>query len=269
MRAIPESVAKAKRRSPVANPFAANDVGTVYAHGRPYHHPRTLARVRALVGNAPITRGLDVAWCTGMSTVALRDQASTVIGVDISPEMMRAAARPPGVSYLFARSEVLPFAERSFDAVTCCSGVHWFDQPRFFTELRRVLRPGGWVALYDHYFIGEMEGVPEFPAWSSALLDRYPLPPRTPQVGDPRADMPDEFEKVGEEFFGEDIEMTQDAFVDYQLSLSHCVSAVEQGTSRDDVRAWLMESTASFFAGVPARGVRFLGSVTCFRPART
>ena len=65
-------------------------------------------------------------------------------------------------------------------------GVHWFDQERFFAELRRVLAPAGWVGLYDHYFTGEMVGVPEFGAWLHEALVRYPLPPRNPQVGDPR-----------------------------------------------------------------------------------
>src|SRR5437016_3416064 len=31
------------------NPFLAGDVGPIYARGRPYHHPRSLARLRALL----------------------------------------------------------------------------------------------------------------------------------------------------------------------------------------------------------------------------
>ena len=76
----------------MGNPFAASDVGAVYSQGRPYHHPRTLARVRSQLGR--LERGLDVACGTGMSTIALRDYADTVVGVDISPAMMRAATRP-------------------------------------------------------------------------------------------------------------------------------------------------------------------------------
>ena len=86
---------------------------------------------------------------------------------------------------MLASAERLPFAGRSVDAVTCCSGVHWFDQQRFFSELRRVLRHDGWVGLYDHYFLGEMVDVPAFADWTRDALERFPLPDRNAMVGDP------------------------------------------------------------------------------------
>ena len=70
-----------------------------------------------------------------MSTVALGDLATFVVGVDASTEMLRAARRAPNCEYLLAHAEALPFPDSSFDAATCCSGVHWFDQGRFFDEL--------------------------------------------------------------------------------------------------------------------------------------
>lgn len=248
----------------IDNPFAATDVGALYARGRPYHHPRSLARVRALVGTEPVERALDVACGTGMSTAALAELANAVVGLDVSTEMLGAALRAPNVGYVLGSAERMPFPDASFDAVTCSSGVHWFDQPRFFAELRRVLHPGGWVGLYDHYFM-KMQGVHAFKDWVRDLFERYPLPPRNPQVGDPRAETPEGFELVGREFFEDPIAMTQDEFADYQLTVSHCVAAVERGTPRADVRAWLLESTAPLFAGVSTRTLEFMGSITCLR----
>jgi ubiquinone/menaquinone biosynthesis C-methylase UbiE len=246
------------------NPFAATDVGLLYARGRPYHHPRSLARVRALVGAVDVQRALDVACGTGMSTIALAEHAGRAVGLDASVAMLRAAARIDGVDYALANAERLPFPDGAFDAVTCCSGIHWFDQTRFFAELRRVLRPGGWVGLYDHYFIG-MDDTPEFRSWAKTLFERYPLPPRNPQVGDPRAETPAGFDHVATETFDDLIEMTRDEFADYQMSVSHIVAAAERGTPLAELRAWLLESTAPLFDGVVARTVRFLGSVTCLR----
>jgi ubiquinone/menaquinone biosynthesis C-methylase UbiE len=260
---IPESVARARTSNPVANPFAAPDVGAVYAHGRPYHHPRTLARIRTHVGDAPLDRALDVACGTGMSTVALREFAASVVGADISREMMRAAAQPEGVSYLLSRSEDLPVPAGVFDAVTCCSGVHWFDQPRFYAELARVLRSGGWVALYDHYFM-RVRSTPLFREWVRELFDRYPLPPRGAAVGDPALAHTAGFEVIADEAFDDDIVMTQHEFADYQLTLSHCVAAVDRGIPPAEVHAWLMDSTAPMFADGP-RTIRFLGSITVLR----
>src|SRR5262249_1622961 len=156
------------------------------------------------VGTDHVARGLDVACGTGMSTVALAEHAATVVGVDVSPEMMRSARHAPGVHYLLGSAEQLPLAAATFDAATCCSGLHWFAQPRFFGEPRRVLRPGSWVGLYDHYFVGEMVGVPAFADCLREALERYPLPARNPQVGDPSSPQPDGFEKLGDEFFADD-----------------------------------------------------------------
>lgn len=252
----------------VSNPFAAPDVGVLYDRGRPFHHPRSLERVFAMVGTEAVDCALDIACGTGMSTVALAAHASNVVGVDLSREMLRAARRATDVSYLLGGAERMPFVPGAFGAATCCSGVHWFDQHAFFAELHRVVRPGGWVALYDHYFIGEMVDVPEFGDWLLEAIRRYPLPARNPQVGDPRSLEPEGFEKIGDELFADDIEMTHAELTDYQLTISNFVDAAERGTSRAELSAWSMASTASLFAGVEARTVRFLGSITCFRRRR-
>jgi hypothetical protein len=143
--------------------------------------------------------------------------------------------------------------------------VHWFDQERFFAELRRVLRPHGWVGLYDHYFLGQMVDVPEFEAWAADAFSRYPLPQRNHQVGDPRAETPAGFEKVVDDFFTDDIDMSQNSFADYQLTISNFVAAAERGAPRAELREWLLNSTNSLFAGHETRAVRFLGSITCLR----
>jgi SAM-dependent methyltransferase len=248
-----------------ANPFAAADVGAVYERGRPYHHPRTLARVRALAGDAggSLDRVLDVACGTGMSTLALAPLAGSVVGLDLSPEMMRVAPAAPNVTYMLGRAEHLPFATGAFDAVTCSSGVHWFDQPSFFAELSRVLRPGGWIGLYDYYFMG-MPGVAGFRTWVEEHFARYPLPPRNLQVGDPRTETPDGFAVVATDLFDDPIEMTAEAFADYQITVSNCVAAVERGTPRAEVRDWLLSSTALLFGGA-AQTVRFVGTVNVLR----
>jgi len=261
----PASRARPRRPNVVDNPFAATGVGEHYDRGRPYHHARTLERVMAMVGGGGLARALDVACGTGMSTVALAGHADATIGVDVSIEMLRSARHAPGVQYLLGRAETLPVRPATFDAATCSSGVHWFDQPRFFAELHRVLRPGAWVGLYDHYFIGEMVGVPEFSDWLRDALERYPLPPRNPQVGDPRSMEPACFEKIGDEVFADDIAMTHDELTSYQLTISNFVDAAEKGTTRTALEAWARQSTAPLFAGVATRTVRFLGSVTCFR----
>ena len=65
-----------------------------YDRGRPFHHPRSLERVRDIVGRAQRSGALDIACGTGMSTVApSRAARRSSSGVDVSAEMLRSAPR--------------------------------------------------------------------------------------------------------------------------------------------------------------------------------
>jgi len=247
------------------NPWTAEGIGERYALGRPYHHPRAIARALAMLGERGARRALDIACGTGMSTRALADVSGFVVGADRSPEMLAIARGVAGPRFVRSEAEQLPFRDATFDALTGCSAIHWFDQQRFFAEAHRLLVAGGWVALYDHFYVGQMIDVPEFVDWSRAALERFPLPPRNPAVGDPRAETPAGFEKIGDEFFDDDIEMTHAQLVDYQLSVSNFVDAVERGEALAGVRAWVYETTAPYYEAAKTRTVRFLGSLTCLR----
>jgi ubiquinone/menaquinone biosynthesis C-methylase UbiE len=77
-----------------------------------------------------------------------------VVGVDASPTMLaRAAAdiEASGVQNLAlvrADATALPFDDASFDAASCFAALHLFAEPlAAIAEMRRVLRPGGRIAL--------------------------------------------------------------------------------------------------------------------------
>ena len=75
--------------------------------------------------------------------------------VDLSREMLglaRARAeRPPGVRLVRGRAEELPFADDVFDAGLATLVFCSVESPaRAFSELRRVVRPGGRVVLLEH-----------------------------------------------------------------------------------------------------------------------
>jgi SAM-dependent methyltransferase len=53
----------------------------------------------------------------------------------------------PGVPVARGVAERLPLRDRSVDAVVVAEAFHWFDAPVALAEARRVLRPGGGLAL--------------------------------------------------------------------------------------------------------------------------
>ena len=74
-------------------------------------------------------------------------------GLDINPGMLavaRALPQPAGapITWQEGNALALPFPEATFDAVLCQQGLQFFPgKPLAVREMRRVLNPGGRVAL--------------------------------------------------------------------------------------------------------------------------
>ena len=73
------------------------------------------------------------------------------------------------ITFIQSPAESLPFLQpHSIDLVVAGEAAHWFDPPRLFRELHRVVRPGGSLAFWayvDPVFV-------DYPC-ASAVLQRY------------------------------------------------------------------------------------------------
>jgi SAM-dependent methyltransferase len=94
-------------------------------------------------------RVLDAGCGTGRLAAALAEPGiARVWGVDASPEMLVVArAKTSRAGFKEGRLEALPFRDAWFDAAVAWLVVHLVDRGAAFWELRRVLRPGGRVAV--------------------------------------------------------------------------------------------------------------------------
>ena len=96
---------------------------------------------------------LDVATGSGNAALAAARRGCVVTGIDYVGGLLdrgreRAAAEGLEVAYLEGDAEDMPFADTSFDSVLSCLGVMFTpDQERAASELVRVCRPGGKIAL--------------------------------------------------------------------------------------------------------------------------
>jgi demethylmenaquinone methyltransferase/2-methoxy-6-polyprenyl-1,4-benzoquinol methylase len=100
----------------------------------------------------PGDRVLDAACGTGDLALAdLRAGASRVTGLDFSERMLeRARRKSSAVEWVQGDMLALPFADETFDAATVGFGVrNVADLELALRELRRVLRPGGRLAILE------------------------------------------------------------------------------------------------------------------------
>jgi ubiquinone/menaquinone biosynthesis C-methylase UbiE len=133
----------------------------------------------------PGSRVLDVACGTGAVTRILAERvgpAGTVVGLDINPGMLaiaRTAVPLANIEWLEGSAVNMALPDATFDAVLCEQGLQFFpDKPAALAEMRRVLKPGGRLALSCWHTVEHMLG---YLALEQALAKR---------VGPERAALP-------------------------------------------------------------------------------
>jgi demethylmenaquinone methyltransferase/2-methoxy-6-polyprenyl-1,4-benzoquinol methylase len=113
-------------------------------------------RLVAALAYAPAGPVLDLATGTGDVALAIRER--TVVGGDFCIDMLALAARKAqkvrrwrrAAAWTAADALALPFADRTFAAVTIAFGVRNFlDLTAAFQEIRRVLSAGGVLAVLE------------------------------------------------------------------------------------------------------------------------
>ncbi|MVU75724.1 methyltransferase domain-containing protein [Nocardia sp. ET3-3] len=131
-------------------------------------------------------RVLDLAAGTGKLTGVALAAGTHVTAVE-PDEAMRAVLHQhhPRVPVLDGTAESIPLPSNSVDAVFVGQAFHWFDPPRAFPEIARVLRLGGVLAAFWYDTDTSVEWVAELDriSRSSASL---PRPSRQILPSDPR-----------------------------------------------------------------------------------
>ncbi|TXS05527.1 SAM-dependent methyltransferase [Streptomyces sp. col6] len=121
-----------------------------YAAARPGYPDALFDAVEDMAGR-PLrgARTLDVGAGTGISTRCLLDRGARVVAVEPGPGMAAQLRRGlPDVPVVRGDGNLLPFAAASADLITYAQSWHWTDHARSGAEVRRVLRPGGTLALW-------------------------------------------------------------------------------------------------------------------------
>lgn len=110
--------------------------------------PRVIDAARLVVGQ----QVLDIACGTGVLAQAVANRvgpSGSTVGIDINEGMLNIAReKGPAIEWRNAPAENLPFNDLSFDSVVSQFGLMYFEDQRLaLTEMMRVLKPGGTLAI--------------------------------------------------------------------------------------------------------------------------
>jgi ubiquinone/menaquinone biosynthesis C-methylase UbiE len=246
------------------NYFSPDDAAERYSKGRPDFHAGTIERVnKFLCLEKKLDSALDIACGTGLSTRPLLKIAKEVHGTDSSAPMLSHALEPEKIKYSVANAEDQPFENNTFDLITVCSGIHWFNIGKFLKEAQRLLKSGGWLVLYDNFFISEMAGNEAFTSWyPEVYLKKYPAPLRNEGY-----DWSDEnlgkmnFKLVNEESFKNAVIFTKKQLILYFTTQSNIISkVVANETTYDEAEKWLEQELSRLFDAEDAVRTIYFGN---------
>ncbi len=122
-----------------------------YRRYRPDYPSAAIELLGEACGLRPGSTVADVGAGTGIWTARLLGSGARVFAIEPNRAMRRAGREqlPEGdrLRWLAGTAEATGLPDASVDLVTAAQAFHWFDRRAARAELRRVLKPGGWMAV--------------------------------------------------------------------------------------------------------------------------
>ena len=141
--------------------YESEEITQYYSKYRPTFPPQLWKRIFDFQEKHSVgyNFALDLACGSGQSTFELCNHFHHTIGVDISKAQIacaleKAAVNGKGdnVEFVVAPASKLPVEDESVDLLTCSVAWQWLHPGTFFSEVDRVLKRTGILAVYSYWF---------------------------------------------------------------------------------------------------------------------
>lgn len=232
-------------------------VADAYERGRPGYPDDA---VRWLAGDEPCDV-VDLGAGTGKLTRSLVALGHRVTAVEPLEEMLdRLRIAVPGATAMSGSAESLPLPDSSADVVTCAQAFHWFDHGVALSEMARVLRRRGRIALVWNTRDDEQAWVEEL---TDTVIGRSEFRTGGVNATTDRVDESGLFGPVERASFAHVQLLGREDLVELVRSRSQCAVLSE------DERAPVLERVEALFDAHARDGVLAMPYVTeCFRAVR-
>jgi SAM-dependent methyltransferase len=139
----------ARRRAEARQLYGADPAG--YDAGRPDYPERVYELLQTQCGLGPASTVIEIGPGTGLATRRLIALGAHILAVEPDhglAEYLRMSTDAASVEVLEDSFEDAPIAENRFDVAVAAMSFHWVDQDVGLPKLGRIIRPGGWAALW-------------------------------------------------------------------------------------------------------------------------
>jgi SAM-dependent methyltransferase len=161
-----------------------------YDRARPRYDASVVAKLVEQLALAPGAPVLELGAGTGQLSRALVEAGLELTAVEPLEATRQLLAEAIGAERVRAgRAEEIPLADASVQAVLAADAFHWFDEQRAMPEIKRVLRPGGGVAILRTAPVLDTDWSRELGEMITELRPRHPAfdarPPAAALEDDP------------------------------------------------------------------------------------
>ena len=198
----------------------------------------------------------DCATGSGQAALGLAPHFRRVIATDASAEQIRHAVTHPAIDYQVAPAEASALEDGSVDLVTVAQAAHWFDLPRFYAEVARVLKPGGALALWGYgrmVLPGDMDA--PFLRFYAETVGPY-WPPERALIDDAYRGLDFPFAETRSPAFHIEVEWTLPRLMDY-LSTWSAVRRYQSVQGHDPLPALAAELAPAWGDAAAVRTLRW------------
>ena len=119
-----------------------------YARNRPTYPDELFSFLSGLCENHELV--WDCATGNGQAAVSLSGYFKKVYAVDLSKEQISRAVQRENIFYKVESVEHSSLETNSTDLITAATAIHWFNIPKFYNEVHRVLKPNGVLAVWGY-----------------------------------------------------------------------------------------------------------------------
>ena len=92
----------------------------------------------------------DCATGNGQVAFPMSEFFKEIYATDISANQLYNAKKTANIHYSLQPAEKTNFKDLFFDCVTVAQAIHWFNFDKFYSEVTRVLKPGGMLAVFAY-----------------------------------------------------------------------------------------------------------------------